>query len=75
MTKARWLGIGLIVAGLGILLIAPQAQSCVTSFASTSCQASGTILLKVIGLGLVATAAAVLALHSTPSGGSDDSTR
>ena len=65
MTKARWLGIGLIVAGLGILLIAPQAQSCVTTFASTSCQASGTILLKVIGLGLVATAAAVLALRGT----------
>jgi hypothetical protein len=75
MTKARWLGIGLIVAGLGILLIAPQAQSCVTTFASTSCQASGTILLKVIGLGLVATAAAVLWLQGTPSGGSDDSTR
>jgi hypothetical protein len=75
MTKARWLGIGLIVAGLGILLVAPQAQSCVTTFASTSCQASGTILLKVIGLALVATAAAVLALRGTPSGGSGDSTR
>jgi drug/metabolite transporter (DMT)-like permease len=75
MTKARWLGIGLIVAGLGILLIAPQAQSCVTAFDHTSCRATGTILLKVIGLGLVATAAAVLALHGTPSGGSGDSTR
>jgi hypothetical protein len=75
MTRAHWLGIGLIVAGLGILLIAPQAQSCVTTFASTSCQASGTILLKVIGLGLVATAAGVLAVHGSPSGGSGDSTR
>jgi hypothetical protein len=75
MTRARWLGIGLIVAGLGILLVAPQAQSCVTTFASTSCQASGTILLKVIGLGLVATAAGVLAVHGTHSGGSGDSTR
>jgi hypothetical protein len=75
MTKPRWLGIGLIVAGLGIILIAPQAQSCVTTFANTSCQASGTILLKVIGLAMVATAAAVLALHGTPSGGSGHSTR
>ncbi|MBA3687256.1 MAG: hypothetical protein H0W81_00225 [Chloroflexi bacterium] len=75
MTRSRWLGIVLIVLGLVVLLIAPQALSCVTDFHHTACQASGTIVLKVIGLGLVAAAAAVLARHGTRAGGSGDSTR
>jgi drug/metabolite transporter (DMT)-like permease len=75
MTRARWLGILLIVVGLAVLLVAPQAQSCVTNFRSTACEAGGTILLKVVGLVLVAAAAAVLAVHGTPTGGSGNSTR
>ncbi|MEO8639450.1 MAG: hypothetical protein ABI458_06015 [Chloroflexota bacterium] len=75
MTRSRWLGVLLIVLGLAVLLVAPQAQSCVTDFHHTACQASGTILLKVVGLGLVAAAAAILALQGTPTGGSGDSTR
>lgn len=75
MTRWRWLGILLIVIGLAMLVVAPQAQSCVTDFDSTACETSGTILLKVVGLALVAAAAAVLALHGTPTGGSGDSTR
>lgn len=75
MTRSRWLGVLLIVLGIGMLLVAPQAQSCVTDFHHTACQASGTILLKVVGLGLVAAAAAVLALQGTPIGASGDSTR
>ncbi len=75
MTRARWVGILLIVVGLIALLVAPQAQSCVTDFDSTACEASGTILLKAVGLVLVAAAAAVLAVHGTPSDGSGDSTR
>lgn len=75
MTRSRWLGVLLIVLGIGMLVVAPQAQSCVTDFDSTACEMSSTILLKVVGLALVAVAAAVLALHGTPSGGSGDSTR
>jgi drug/metabolite transporter (DMT)-like permease len=75
VTRSRWLGILLIVLGLAVLLVAPQAQSCVTRFDGTACQASGTVLLKVVGLGLVAAAAAVLARHGNPAGGSGDSTR
>jgi drug/metabolite transporter (DMT)-like permease len=65
MTRWRWLGLLLIVLGIALLLVAPQAQSCVTAFDHTSCRATGTILLKVAGLALVAGAAAVLALHGT----------
>jgi len=65
MTGWRWLGLLLIVLGIALLLVAPQAQSCVTAFDHTSCRATGTILLKVVGLALVVTAAAVLALRGT----------
>jgi hypothetical protein len=75
MTGWRWLGILLIVIGITALLVAPSAQTCVTDFDSTACETSGTILLKVVGLALVAAAAAVLALRGTPTGGSGNSTR
>lgn len=65
MTGWRWLGISLIALGLAILLVAPQAQTCVTNFDHTACRATGTILLKVVGVALVAAAAAVLALRGT----------
>jgi drug/metabolite transporter (DMT)-like permease len=65
MTGWRWLGLLLIVLGIAMLLVAPQAQSCVAAFDHTSCRATGTILLKVVGLALVAAAAAVLALRGT----------
>jgi drug/metabolite transporter (DMT)-like permease len=63
MTGWRWLGITLIALGLAILLVAPQAQTCVTDFDHTACRATGTIVLKVVGVALVAAAAAVLALR------------
>ena len=67
MTRWHWLGLLLIVLGIALLLAAPQAQSCVTAFDHTSCRATGTILLKVTGLAMVAAAAAVLALRGTPT--------
>lgn len=75
MTRWHGLGVLLIVVGFAVLLVAPQAQSCVMDFDSSACETSGTILLKGIGLALVAAAAAVLAVHGTPSDGSGDSTR
>jgi drug/metabolite transporter (DMT)-like permease len=65
MTRWRWLGLLLIVLGIALLLVAPQAQSCVTAFDHTSCRATGTILLRVVGLALVVVAAAILALRGT----------
>jgi drug/metabolite transporter (DMT)-like permease len=65
VTIWRWLGLLLIVLGIAMLLVAPQAQSCVTAFDHTSCRATGTIVLKVVGLALVVAAAAVLALRGT----------
>lgn len=65
MTRWRWLGLLLIVLGIALLLVAPQAQSCVAAFDHTSCRATGTILLKIVGLALVAVAAGVLALRGT----------
>lgn len=75
MTRWHGLGILLIVVGLAVLLVAPQAQSCVMDFDSSACETSGTILLKGIGLALVAAAAALFAVQGTPSDGSGDSTR
>ena len=65
MTRWRWLGISLIALGIAVLLVAPHAQTCVTDFDHTACRATGTILLKVVGVALVAAAAAVLALRGT----------
>jgi drug/metabolite transporter (DMT)-like permease len=63
MTRSRWLGIMLIVIGISVLLVAPQAQSCVTDFDATVCEAGASIVLKVVGLCLVAAAAILLALR------------
>jgi drug/metabolite transporter (DMT)-like permease len=65
MTRWHLLGMLLIVLGIAVLLVAPQAQTCVTDFDHTACRATGTILLKVVGVALVAAAAAVLALRGT----------
>ena len=65
MTRWHVLGMLLIVLGIAVLLVAPQAQTCVTDFDHTACRATGTILLKVVGVALVAAAAAVLALRGT----------
>jgi drug/metabolite transporter (DMT)-like permease len=67
MTRERWLAVLLIVIGLGVVLIAPRAQSCMTDFDATVCEATGTVVLNVIGVTLVAVAAAVLALRGTPT--------
>lgn len=75
MTRERWLGLLLIVIGLGVVLVAPRAQSCMTDFNATVCEATGTVILNVIGVTLVAVAAAMLALRGTPTDGRGDSTR
>lgn len=75
MTRARWLGILLIVVGLAVLLVAPRAQSCFTDFDATICETGGTIILKVVGLVLVATAAILLALRGASTDRWGDSTR
>ena len=75
MTRERWLGLLLIAIGLGVLLVAPRAQSCMTDFDATVCEATGTVVLNVIGVTLVAVAAAILALRGTPTDEPGDSTR
>jgi drug/metabolite transporter (DMT)-like permease len=75
MTRARWLGLLLIVAGLALLLLAPRAQSCVTDFDATVCETTGAIVLKVVGVVLVAAAAIVVARPGAPTPGSSDKAR
>jgi hypothetical protein len=76
MTAWRGLGLLLIVLGLVVLLAAPQAQLCVTDFQHTAaCKGGGTVLLKVVGVVLVASAALVLARGGAAKDRSGDSTR
>ena len=76
MTMWRALGLLLIVLGLAVLMVAPQAQLCVTDFQHTAaCRGGGTALLKVVGLVLVASAALVLARGEAANDPSRDSTR
>lgn len=72
MTGARWLGVILMVLGLAVLLVAPQAQSCVTDFHATVCEATGTIVLKGVGLLLVTAGAIVVVRHEVSAKGSSD---
>ena len=75
MTRSRWLGVMLIITGLALLLVAPQAQSCVTDFDATVCEATGTVVLKIVGLVLVVAAAIVLWRHEASAKGSGEDTR
>jgi hypothetical protein len=75
MTRERWRGVILIAIGFAVLLVAPRAQSCVTDFSSRTCEATGTIVLNVVGLALVAIAAVVLARYGAASDRSGDDTR
>jgi uncharacterized membrane protein len=76
MTMWRALGLLLIVLGLAVLVVAPQAQLCVTDFQHTAaCRGGGTVLLKVVGLILVASAALVLARNGAANDRSGGSTR
>jgi nitrate reductase gamma subunit len=76
MTLWRGLGLLLIILGLVVLLVAPQAQLCVTDFQHTAaCRGGGTVLLKVVGVVLVASAALVLARRGAANDRSGDSTR
>lgn len=73
MTTRRRLGLLLIVVGLAIVVSAPLAGSCFTDVRATSCETAATVLLKVVGVALVAIAALTLGWGSTK--GSDRSTR
>lgn len=75
MTKRRQLAILLIVLGYAALLVAPNAQSCVTDFDATICEATATAVLKAVGLVMVTIAAGLLALRGASPEGSGDSTR
>jgi hypothetical protein len=75
MTRRRQLAIVLIVLGYAALLVAPNAQSCVTDFAATTCEATATAVLKAAGLVMVTIAAVLLALRGASSEGPGDSTR
>lgn len=76
MTMWRGLGLLLIALGLAVLMVAPQAQVCVTDFQHTAaCRGGGTVVLKVVGLVLVASAALVLAGRGGANDRSRDSTR
>ena len=75
MTRRRQLAILLIVLGYAALLVAPNAQSCMTDFDSTVCETTGTAILKVAGLALVTIAAVLLALRGASPEGPGDSTR
>jgi hypothetical protein len=75
MTRRRQLAILLIVLGYAALLVAPNAQSCVTDFDSTVCETAATAVLKAAGLVLVTIAAILLALRGASPEGPGDSTR
>ena len=75
MTRRRQLAILLIAVGYAALLVAPNAQSCVTNFDATVCETSASAVLKVAGLALVTIAALLLALRGASSQGPGDSTR
>jgi multisubunit Na+/H+ antiporter MnhG subunit len=75
MTTGRRLGLVLIVVGLAVVLGAPLAGSCFTDFHATSCETSGTVVLKVVGVALVAVAALALALGGGSTRESGDATR
>jgi uncharacterized membrane protein len=69
MKRDRSLGLVLIVLGLAVVAIAPQAQSCVIDFHATVCETAGMIALKVVGVLLVAIAAIVLAFRGARTEG------
>jgi hypothetical protein len=75
MTTERRLGLLLIVVGLALVVSAPLAGSCFTDARATSCDTSATIVLKVVGVVLVAVAALALALGGGSARGSGDATR
>jgi uncharacterized membrane protein len=72
MNRARSLGIFLIVAGIALLLVAPRAQTCVTDFDATVCEATGMVVLKVVGLVVVLAGAIALMRHEASTRGSGD---
>jgi hypothetical protein len=75
MTRRRQLAILLIVLGYAALLVGPNAQSCVTDFHTTTCEATTTAVLKAAGLAMVTIAAVLLALRGGSPEGPGDSTR
>jgi uncharacterized membrane protein YidH (DUF202 family) len=75
MTRRRQLAILLIVLGYAALLGAPNVQSCVTDFDSTTCETTATAVLKAAGLVMVTIAAVLLALRGASPEGPGDSTR
>jgi hypothetical protein len=75
VTRRRQLAILLIVLGYAALLVAPNAQSCVTGFDATICGTGAGALLKVLGLVMVTIAAFLLALRGASPEGPGDSTR
>ena len=60
--RAFWIGLLLIGLSVAVWFVAPQAQSCVTDFASRECDTTGTVVLNVIGLVLFAAGAVSLML-------------
>lgn len=75
MTRRRQVAILLIVLGYAALLVAPSAQSCVTHFDATICEAGATAAFKAVGLALVTVAAVLLALRGASPEGPGNSTR
>jgi hypothetical protein len=74
VTRRRQLALLLIVLGYAALLVAPNAQSCVTGFDATICGTGAGALLKVLGLVMV-TIAVLLALRGASPQGPGNSTR
>jgi drug/metabolite transporter (DMT)-like permease len=64
MTRSRWLGIMLIVIGISVLLVAPQAQSCVTDFDATVCETGATVILNVAGACLLVAGGILVVLRA-----------
>jgi len=75
MTRRHQLAILLIVLGYAALLVAPNAQSCVTDFDATTCETTATAILKAAGLAMVTIAAVLLVLRGASNEGPGDSTR
>jgi hypothetical protein len=62
VTSLFWTGVLVVGLGVGVLIVAPLAQSCVTGSDYRVCETIGTVVLNVVGLVLIAAGAVVLAV-------------
>jgi uncharacterized membrane protein YozB (DUF420 family) len=64
MRRELWLGAALIAVGITALILAPQAQSCVTDFDATVCETGATVILNVAGACLLVAGGILVVLRA-----------